>query len=340
MFPPNGLDGITVLDLTRLLPGPMATQWMVEMGAEVIKIEEPTTGDYLRSMNPAAFEMVNRGKRSVAIDLKCANGRDDFLRMVDSADVLVEGFRPGVMDRLGLGWEQLRERNARLIYVAITGYGYDSPYRDMAGHDINYLSMAGVLDLIGPAGGPPAIPGVQLADLAGGSMSALIGLLAALYARERTGLGCFVDAGMTQGSALLLPMVRAQLATGSAPRRGEELLSGRYACYNVYAAKDGRYVSVGALEPKFWAALCQGLERPDLVADQYAEDPRRSELIAILSGIFRTRCAEDWFDLFRNTDACVTPVRTAAEAMEDFPPPRRVAARAPKLGEHNAIYER
>ncbi len=321
MFPANALTGITVLDLTRLLPGPMATAWLVQMGARVLKIEDRGPGDYLRTMNPPLFEMVNGGKQCVALDLKDATDRDAFLRLVDEADVLVEGFRPGVMDRLGLGWETIHSRNPRLVYVAITGYGYATPYRDMAGHDINYLSMSGVLDLIGPADGPPAIPGVQIADLAGGSMYAVMGLLAALHARERSGKGCFIDAGMTQGSALLLPVAYAQASTGVPPRRGDEMLSGRYACYNVYKTKDGRYVSVGALEAKFWAALCNALHRPDLIADQYAEDPRRSQLIATLGEIFLTRDAEAWFEHLRGVDACVTPVRTAEEAKADFAPP-------------------
>lgn len=320
MFPANALSGVTVLDLTRLLPGPMATRWLVQMGARVIKVEDRGAGDYMRTMNPALFAMVNRGKEFAAFDLKNDGERAEFLRLVDGADALVEGFRPGVMDRLGLGWEALRQRNPRLVYVAITGYGSDGPYRDMAGHDINYLAMAGVLDLIGVAGGAPAIPGVQIADLAGGSMVAVMGLLAALHGRERTGVGSFVDAGMTQGSALLLPVAYAALAAGQMQRRGEEMLSGRYACYNVYRARDGRYVAVGALEAKFWAALCMALGRADLIADQYAEDPRRSEVIGELAAIFAGRDAEEWFERLRGVDACVTPVRTVAEARGEFAP--------------------
>jgi len=320
MFPANVLNGVTVLDLTRLLPGPMATRWLVQMGARVLKVEDRGAGDYMRTMNPALFEMVNRGKEFVALDLKSAADRADFVRLVDGADALVEGFRPGVMDRLGLGWEALRQRNPRLVYTAITGYGTEGPYRDMAGHDINYLAMAGVLDLIGGAGGAPSIPGVQIADLAGGSMVAVMGLLAALHARERTGVGSFVDAGMTQGSALLLPVAYAAAAAGEVQRRGEEMLSGRYACYNVYRARDGRYVAVGALEAKFWAALCTVLGRADLIGDQFAEDPRRSELIEELRVIFAERGAEEWFERLRGVDACVTPVRTVMEARADFAP--------------------
>jgi alpha-methylacyl-CoA racemase len=317
MFPANALSGITVLDLTRLLPGPMATQWLVDMGARVIKIEDRGPGDYMRTLNPPLFTKVNRGKEFLALDLKNDTDRDTFRQLAAQADALVEGFRPGVMDRLGFGWQALHELNPRLVYVAITGYGYHTPYRDMAGHDINYLSLAGVLDLIGPAGGPPVIPGIQIADLAGGSMYAVIGLLAALQARHRTGEGAFVDASMTHGSALLLPVAQAQAAAGSQPRRGEDMLSGRYACYNIYQAKDGRYVSVGALEAKFWANLCNALERPDLIADQFATDPRRQEILTELRAIFLQRDAEEWFQFFRHIDACVTPVRTVAEAHAD-----------------------
>ncbi|MBL8178905.1 MAG: CoA transferase [Bryobacterales bacterium] len=318
MFAANALTGVTVLDLTRLLPGPMATRWLVEMGARVIKIEDRGAGDYMRAMNPALFEMANRGKEFAALDLKSEADREEFLALVDTADVVVEGFRPGVMERLGVGWETLRARNPRLVYVAITGYGHGSRYRDMAGHDINYLAMAGVLDLIGVAGGAPVVPGVQIADLAGGSMYAVMGLLAALSARERTGEGSFVDAGMTQGAALLLPVAYAAAEAGRTMRRGEDVLCGRYACYNVYEARDGRYVAVGALEGKFWAALCRGLGREDLIGEQFAEDPRRSEVIGIVAGIMRERDAEEWFSLLGDADACLTPVRTAAEGREDF----------------------
>lgn len=309
MFPPNALSGITVLDLTRLLPGPMATQWLVDMGARVIKIEDRGPGDYMRTLNPQLFASVNRGKEFLSLDLKQEADRETFRQLASQADVLVEGFRPGVMDRLGFGWDALHALNPRLVYVAITGYGYNTPYRDMAGHDINYLSLAGILDQFAPSGGPPVIPGIQIADLAGGSMYAVMGLLAALNARHRTGEGAFIDASMTHGSALLLPVARTN---------GEAMLTGRYACYNIYQAKDGRYVAVGALEAKFWANLCTALERADLIPDQFAEDPRRQEVIAELRTIFLQREAEAWFQFFRHIDACVTPVRTVTEAGDDW----------------------
>jgi len=332
MFPPDALTGITVLDLTRLLPGPLATQWLADMGATVIKVEEPGHGDYMRTLNPVAFPLINRGKKSIALNLK--SQREVFHQLVTKADVVIEGFRPGVMDRLGCGWDALRAMNPRLVYAAITGYGYDGPYRDMAGHDINYLSIAGVLDGIGAEAGPPVLPAVQIADIAGGSMHAVMGVLAALFARERSGAGAFVDASMTHGSALLLQVPLGLVAAGHTPRRGADLLCGRYACYNIYEARDGRYVAVGALEAKFWATLCQALECPQFISDQFAEGERRMEIIRAIARIFRSRDAEEWFAALRGIDACVTPIRTVAEAAADLNLMPADARPVPALGEH------
>ncbi|HUQ94575.1 MAG TPA: CaiB/BaiF CoA-transferase family protein [Bryobacteraceae bacterium] len=335
MLPISALPGTTILDLTRLLPGPMATQWLADMGATVIKVEEPGAGDSMRSMPPEGlFEQINRGKKSVAVDLKSTEGLAAFLRLSEKADVLIEGFRPGVMNRLGCGWNVLRQRNPRLVYVALTGYGSESPYKDLAGHDINYLAMAGVLDLIGPAKGAPVIPGVQIADLAGGSMYAVIGVLSALLARQRTGEGCFVDISMTHGSAKLLPIPLAQLRSGEPPRRGNEILSGRYACYNLYRTADGRYVAVGALEPKFWAALCRALGCEQFIEDQFAEGARREEILNAVGAHFVSRGAEEWFTTLRHLDTCVTPVRTVAEAAADLGLVAKGGV-APRLGEHS-----
>lgn len=347
------LDGILVLDLTRLLPGAAATMWLANFGAEVIKVEQPGSGDYARNLfskgEDPIFTATNRGKKSIAIDLKDPRGRDVFLALVPKADILIEGFRPRVMERLGLGFEELRKRNPSLICVALTGYGSDGPYSGMAGHDINYLALAGVLDLIGAKDGPPVIPGVQIADLAGGSMQAVIGVLLALQARERTGRGQRVEISMTDGAAALLavPLAGYQ-ATGRAPERGDELLSGRFACYNVYQARDGRWVSVGALEPKFWANLCRELALEHLVGEQFAAEPRRSEIKAAVAAVFRTRDAEEWFALLGGKDCCVAPVRNVAEAVKDAhfaqhpfglipalsETPGRAGDRAPALGEH------
>ena len=326
---------MVVLDLTRLLPGAAATQVLAQFGAEVIKVEEPGRGDYAREM-PEVFAAINRGKKSVALNLKDTRGREAFLRLCARADALIEGFRPGVMARLGLDYESLRAQFPRLIYLALTGYGQCGQYADLAGHDINYLALAGVLDLIGVPDGPPVIPGIQIADIAGGSMQALIGLLLAIAARERTGRGQFVDVAMSDG---LRPLLTIPLATGEAGRR--EKLSGRYACYNVYQARDGRWVAVGALEPKFWEQVCHGLGCEQFIGEQFAEGSRREEIIRAVAAIFRTRDAEEWFAHFRGRDACVTPVRTVAEAAHDGPAIPRLSGTpgcgggtVPRLGEH------
>ena len=349
------LDGIVVLDLTRLLPGAAATMQLANFGAEVIKIEEPERGDYGRRLPPyldgegALFHMVNRGKKSVALDLKSAGGRTAFLNLVRTADVVVESFRPGVMERLGLSYEALRERNQQLIYVSITGYGQAGPLATLAGHDINYMAMGGGLDLNGECGGPPVIPGIQIADLAGGALQAVIAVLLALAARAKTGRGQAVDVSMMAGVAWLLPVALGiYAAQGEAPARGETVLTGHYACYRVYEAAGGRSIAVGALEPKFWQALCRALEREEFIPDQFAESPRREEIVAELARIFRTRTAEEWYERLQAVDACVTPVRNVAEVAAYFglgpgdsmvvprlsDTPGRPGGRPPRLGEH------
>jgi len=350
------LDGLLVLDLTRLLPGAAATMQLANFGAEVIKIEEPERGDYARSIPPlldgegAVFRSVNRGKKSVALDLKTDAGRAAFLKLAARADIVVESFRPGAMERLGIGYEKLHELNERLIYVSITGYGQSGPLRNMAGHDINYLARGGALDLNGAAGGPPIVPGIQIADLAGGAMQAVIGVLLALTARAKTGQGQAVDVSMTEGVAALLPVPLGwYAATGATPARGDGVLTGRYACYRIYEAAEGRFVAVGALEPKFWRGLCEALGRRQFIDDQFAEDPRRTEIIAELARIFRTRTAEEWFVLLGPADVCVTPVWRVDEVAAHLglgpgdsvvtpklsATPGQLGGPAPRLGEHN-----
>jgi crotonobetainyl-CoA:carnitine CoA-transferase CaiB-like acyl-CoA transferase len=331
----RSLDGIRILDLTRLLPGAVATQWLADAGAEVIKIEQPGAGDYARSLfsdgESPVFEATNRGKKSIVLDLKSDDGRAAFLALVETADVLIESFRPGVMARLGFSYEQLRARNPRLVFVAITGYGQSGPYRELAGHDINYLAMAGVLDLIGIKGGPPCVPGVQVADIAGGSMQAVMGVLMALVARSRTSEGQFVDVSMTGGSAALLAVPLAQYRANGRPlSRGDGILGGGHACYNVYCCRDSRWVAVGALEPKFWANLCRALGCDDLIADQFASEQRQTEMKQRVQSIFLERDASEWFELLGNKDCCLTPVRSINE-VEAHPTSE---TRAPRLGEH------
>jgi crotonobetainyl-CoA:carnitine CoA-transferase CaiB-like acyl-CoA transferase len=334
------LDGLVVLDLSRLLPGAAATMQLANFGAEVIKIEEPERGDYGRWMPPyldgegAVFHMVNRGKQSLALDLKSESGRTAFLKLAQTADVVVESFRPGTMQRLGLSYETLRASNERLIYVSITGYGQDGPWAGMAGHDVNYLALGGALEGNGARGGQPAIPGIQIADLAGGALQAVTGVLLALAARAKTGRGQSVDVSMADGVAWLLPVALGlHAATGALPARGDGVLTGRYACYRVYEAADGRWIAVGALEAKFWQALCRALECEDFIPDQFAEDPRREEIIVELARIFRTRSAEEWFELLRPADCCVTPVRNVAEVAAHFGLGRGDSVVAPRLSE-------
>ncbi len=272
----GALDGVRVLDLSRLLPGGFCSQLMADLGADVLKVEDTGMGDYVRwappyfegaqeSAKSSLFLGLNRGKRSIRVNLKTPEGRDVLLRLVRDADVLLESFRPGVLDRLGVGYERLRQENPGLVYCAITGYGQDGPYVDRSGHDMNYLGLNGVLALTGDGDGPPIQAGGQIADLGGGALMGAFGILAALRHRDRTGEGQLVDVSMFDGALSWLAMVAARVfAGGEQPRRGQEMLGGAVLCYRPYACKDG-WVTLGALEPKFWQAWCTGVgpPRPD-----------------------------------------------------------------------------
>ena len=337
------LTGIRILDLTRLLPGAFCTQLLADMGADVIKVEEPGTGDYMRWTPPlvdgrsALFEALNRNKRSIALDLKSDQGRDALLRLAATADALVEGNRPGVMDRLGLGWNVLHERNPRLVMCSITGYGQDGPFASRAGHDLNYMAVAGGLGLNGERAGPPIPLSVQVADIGGGGLQPAVAILAALVAVQRGGEGRWIDASMTDGAVGWLALAFAARAAGERVARGDQRLAGRYACYRVYECKDGRHYSVAALEPKFWLALCEGLERPDLVELQYSEDA--SAQVAV-EEVFRSRTRDEWEEVLGPLDACCEPVLD----LDEVPSHPQVIARrllergrqgrAPGLGEH------
>lgn len=317
------LEGVRVLDLTRLLPGGYATLLMADLGADVVKVEEPGKGDYIRWSPPSAGEhsashiALNRNKRSVTLNLKKEAGRDLLLRLAARADALIESFRPGVMERLGVGYEALAARNRRLVYCAISGYGQSGPRASVAGHDVNYIGYAGILGINGPEGGPPVIPGVQVGDLAGGGMAAVIAVTAALLKRERTGEGDFCDISMMDGAFSWLSIHAASfVATGALPQRGLMHLSGGFPCYRVYPAADG-WLAVGALEPQFWSTLCDVLERPDLAGDAFAAGERRDEVVASLEEVFRARSRAEWMKSFEGRDACVGPVNDLAEAFED-----------------------
>jgi alpha-methylacyl-CoA racemase len=321
----SALSDIRVLDLSRLLPGGFCSLLLADFGAEVLKVEDTGMGDYIRwsppyyegaedSAKSALFLALNRGKRSIRLDLKSDAGREVLLRLVREYDVVLESFRPGVMDRLGVGYETLREHNPRLVYCAITGYGQDGPYTARSGHDMNYLGLNGLLGLTGDAGGPPVQPGGQIADLGGGALMAAFGIMAALRERERSGEGQLVDVSMFDGSLSWLALVAAKyLADGVVPRRGEPELTGGLVCYRPYACSDG-WVTLGALEPKFWQAWCRGVGREDLVERQF-ERPG-SEAHAEVERIFLERSREEWQAFASEHDCCLEPVLDLDEALD------------------------
>jgi alpha-methylacyl-CoA racemase len=318
-------EGLKVLDLSRLLPGGFCSLLLADFGADVIKVEDMGRGDYVRwsppsfpgaepSADGAPFLSLNRGKRSVRIDLKHEEGKAVLRRLARDADVLLESFRPGVMDRLGVGYERLREENPGLVYCAISGYGLTGPKVHAAGHDLNYLALCGLLAISGDEDGPPAQAGAQIADVGGGGLMAAFGILAALRERDRSGEGQLVDVSMFDGSLAFLAMVAARVFAGDAkpPRRGNHVLGGSVLCYRSYACVDG-WVSLGALEPKFFANFCEGVARPDLIEHQYepAGTPAHAEVEAIFAG--RTRA--EWQAFADEHDCCMEPVLEVEEAL-------------------------
>jgi len=308
---PGPLEGLHVLDLSRLVPGPLCTLVLADLGADVVKIEDPRTGDTLRGFPPMAgpvgarFAALNRGKRSVALDLKTTRGRDALLRMAARADVLVDGFRPGVLDRLGVGHDRLRAANPRLVLCAVTGYGQHGPLRARAGHDLCYSALAGLAGRTG--GSDPIPPGAQAADFAA-SLWAVIGILAALRERERTGRGALLDLSITEAALSLLTQEIAETSAGHARPRGEDRLDGGLACYDVYRTAGGDHLAVAALEPKFWQTLHQVLGRPCDLAELDAPPAEQRRIRAELQTIFATKTRAEWERAFEGYDACVAPV--------------------------------
>jgi len=328
------LEGITVLDLTRLAPGPYCTMILADLGAEVIKVEEPGPPTGRRAVQAAGLSTtppprygverhsphwaLNRNKKTIGLNLKHDEARQIFYQLADRADVVVEEFRPGVAKRLGIDYDTLSQRNPRLIYCAITGYGQTGPYRDLVGHDINYIATAGCLGMIGPAGGPPVIPHNIIADFAGGGMHGAIGILAALMARQRTGRGQFVDIAMTDGVySLLVSHLSTYFASGLVPRRGEGMLDGAAPYYNIYKTKDGKWLSIGSIEPWFYANLCKALGREDFLPDEFAEGDRREEIRQAFRAIFKTKTRDEWFEILRQHDICVAKVYDLDETEHD-----------------------
>ena len=311
------LSGVRILDLSRLLPGPFCTLYLAQMGAEVIKIEEPNGGDYAR-LSPELFNQVNRAKKSVTLDLRKAEDLRSFKRLVESAEVVLESFRPGVMDKLGCGYEELRRINPRLVYAALTGYGQTGPYRDRPGHDINYRGYAGELDQTGSAGGAPATGNFQVADLAGGALTCAIGILGALIGARASGVGSFVDVSMTDSTLALQVIALGTIRSMDAAHpRGADMLSGALPNYGAYPCADGKYLAVGALEPKFFSRLCQLLQRPDLLKKPQGFGAAGAELRQELGNLFMTRSRDEWELLLAGEDTCVSAVLTPQEALQD-----------------------
>ena len=321
----TALGDVRVLDLSRLLPGGFCSLLLADFGAEVLKVEDTGMGDYIRwsppyyegaddSAKSALFLALNRGKRSIRLDLKSDAGREVLLKLAREYDVLLESFRPGVMERLGVGYERLREENPRLVYCAITGYGQDGPYTARSGHDMNYLGLNGLLGLTGDAGGPPVQPAGQIADLGGGALMAAFGIMAALRERDRSGEGQLVDVSMFDGSLSWLALVAAQyLADGAVPRQGGLPLAGGLICYRPYACRDG-WVTLGALEPKFWQEWCRGVGREALVGKKF-ERPF-SDAHAEVERIFMERTRDEWQAFASEHDCCLEPVLGLDEALD------------------------
>jgi alpha-methylacyl-CoA racemase len=324
---PGPLAGVRVLDLSRLLPGPFASLVLADLGAQVDKIEEPAGGDYLRAMPPlradtsSMFLALNRNKRSACLDLKMERGRAALLELAAHSDVLLEQFRPGVLDRLGLGHRTLLEKNPRLIVCALTGYGQDGPLAHRSGHDLNYLARAGVLGMNGPADAAPQVPGFQLADI-GGGLWCVAGILAALFKRNATEAsgavaeGSVIDISMLESSMAFAISGFGQLFGGARPQRGDGPLTGGLALYRVYGTRDGRFVTLGALEPKFWQAFCAGAGlEPDMSA--LLPGPHQAALKETLRALFASRTRAEWEAFARENDCCLEPVLEPDELRTD-----------------------
>ncbi len=318
------LAGLRVLDLTRLLPGPVCTLYLADLGADVVKIEDTGAGDYARNLGnrpgtvSAFFRAVNRNKRSAAIDLKHPQGRAAFFALAQRADAIVESFRPGVVAGLGVDYATIAAQNPRIVYASISGYGQEGPRAQAAGHDINYLGYAGVLDQTGVRDGPPALCNLQIADLLGGAATAAIAILAALVGAQRTGQGSHVDVAMADASlAHNIFALQALDQWGRTLPRGEDLLTGGVPCYGVYGTQDGRWLAVGALEDKFWRRLCATIDRSDLAPLAFAPGDEGSRVRRELDTIFGAAPLAHWRERFAGVDCCVTPILTLDEALED-----------------------
>ncbi len=315
------LEGIRILDMARLGPGPHCSQILADLGADVIRVEEPGQGEGRRAGRIIRFRgdaAIRRNSRSIALNLKTEEGRRVFYKLAATADVVMEGFRPGVVKRLGVDYDTVKAMKPEIIYASLSGYGQDGPYSNYVGHDINYQGLAGMLAMTGRSDGPPVIPGNTIADNAGGGMNAAIGILAALVVRERAGIGQYIDMAMVDGLVTMMFLtIDDYLTTGTVPHRGETITTGRYPWYNVYETKEGNFISVGAIEPWFYENLCRLLRREDLIPHQYADGEKQEEIFAVFREIFRTKTRDEWVAELMPAETCVGPVYAIDEVVQD-----------------------
>jgi len=329
------LEGVRILELTRVAPGTFCTMILGDLGAEVLKIEAPGPAEFVgssispkgeESRKQAAYFALNRNKKSIVLNLKAERGREIFYRLAQQADVIVEGFRPGVAQRLGIDYDTIKKLNSKIVYCSLSGYGQDGPYRTFPGHDINYISFAGALGLIGPPEGPPVIPLNLVADFAGASLHGVIGILTALLARNKTGKGQYVDVAYMDGAISLMTFfTTSYFLDGIIPKRGETALHGAYPYYGVYQTKDGKYITLGCIEEHFWENLCRLLGREDYISYHFSsehfvqkpEDTKWEEIHSFLKQTFLTKTRDEWFELLVQNDITAGKVYTLDEVFSD-----------------------
>ncbi len=318
------LDGIKVLDLSRLVPGPLCSQFLADLGAEVIKIEDHMGGDYCRWFPPTIkeqccyFYTLNRNKKSIRLNLRDERGKEIFKGLAKNADVIIEAFRPNVMSKLGLGYEDIKAIKPDIVYCSITGYGQTSPNKDLPGHDVNYLSITGILSTIGTKEGQPVIPTTPFSDVAG-SYSAAVSILGALMGKERNGNGQYIDISIADCAApFQVISMPKYIVDGINPKMSNETLSGYFACYDLYLTKDNRYLACGNGEEKFWEEFCKAIGCDDaFVKDIYADEQRQEEMRSEVANIMKSKNHDEWLEIFENYDVCVTLVKNYEEALDD-----------------------
>lgn len=317
-MPPGLLDGITVLDLASVGPGARASRWLADFGADVVKVGAVPSREGVQIAPPLHAYSGHRGMKRMLVDLKDADGREAFLLLARRSDVVIESFRPGVVDRLGIAYSDLRAVNPAIVYCSTTGYGQDGPYAGWAGHDLNYLAVGGFLHCTGRRqDGQPPVPGATVADSAGGGMHAVMSILAALLRRASAGEGAYLDVSVVQGVVALMALqIDEYLVTGDAPGPGSGLLTGRLACYDTYRCADGKWLSVAAIEGRFWANLCGALGVGRWVAHQH-DDAVQDEIRADLRAAFAARTRDQWVADLGPLDTCVAPVLSVEEVVSD-----------------------